>query len=627
MGLRTRRTLALALAALVVASACGGSTTASPTGTATVAATGTPAAIGSSPAVSASPSALDAQLFASNYAPRTPANTAPHGTLVVGSSDSLDTLNPWFSATFAAYEAMQPAMRGFVAITSDGKYLPDLATSVPTVANGGVVVNGATVDVTITLKPNLKWSDGTPLTMDDLVATWKWVTDPGQGACYASCSGYPDIGSIDESGDRLTATVHFKRLYTGWLGFLTIGPWPAKYLTSVPTADASALYPLSSAIASVPVNGPFRITHASRTEVDYAPNPHWTGGVSTGHAPYLAGLKLIFYDGNVQREIADFLAGRLDLAIDLAPADYPSLAAVEPGIGRASADSAWAYEHLDLNNDPDHRRGNDLWDPAVRQALAMAINKPDLISSLFPGLPIQPACSPVPPGLWYGVAETCPAFDARGAQAALAAAGLTFGPSGNVQYRGKDIDLEMCTTTSNLGRLTALQKVQRYLAAVHVKSHLKTVSGHDVLFASWAATTPTTDCSLNRGTYDVALFAYVLGGIPDQDYYPVYSTDQWPDKGDHSGHNSTRFSDPTMDAALTALETAVDLQAQRESARAVQDAYLKGTPEIPLYYRASTTGIGVHAGNWPGYGPAASIFGSFGIAFGPLWNVEDWYYQ
>ena len=91
-GLRTRRTLALALAALVVASACGGSTTASPTGTATVAATGTPAAIGSSPAVSASPSALDAQLFASNYAPRTPANTAPHGTLVVGSSDSLDTL-------------------------------------------------------------------------------------------------------------------------------------------------------------------------------------------------------------------------------------------------------------------------------------------------------------------------------------------------------------------------------------------------------------------------------------------------------------------------------------------------------------------------------------------------------
>ncbi len=610
---------------MFVAAACGSSTTASPTATVTVGATGTSASTGSSPAPSASPSALDQRLFGTTYAPNTPPSTAAIGTLVMGASSAPGTLNLWFSSSFGTVEAMQPAMRGFVAITSDGKYLPDLATTVPTVENGGVVVNGTTFDLKITLRPNLKWSDGTPLTMDDLVATWKWVTDPGQTAVcsFGSCDGYPDIGSIEVSTDKLTATIHFKDLYTGWLGFLTSGPWPARYLTSVSIADASKLYPLSSAIAAAPMDGPFTITNASQTEIDYAPNPYWAGGVNTAHAPYLAGLKLIFY-GDGQREIADFLGGKLDLALDLAQDDYPAVAAVDPSIGKATADLAWTYEHLDLNNDPGHLRGQDLWDPAVRKAVAMAINKVGLIGVLFPGQSIQPACSPAAPGLWYGVTETCPSYDPAAAQAALKAAGLTLGSSGNFQYQGKDLDLEMCTTSNNPTRLIELQKVQGYLAAVHVKSHLKTVSGRSVLFAGWDTTTPETDCSIIRGNYDLADFAYVLGGSPYIDFYPIYSTEQWPEKGDHSGRNDTRFSDPTMDAALTTLKSAVDLQAQADADKAVQDAYVAGTPEIPLYWRAATTGVGAHVGNWPGYNPAGA---GFAIPFGPLWNVEDWYYR
>ena len=74
-----------------------------------------------------------------------------------------------------------------------------------------------------------------------------------------------------------------------------------------------------------------------------------------------------------------------------------------------------------------------------------------------------------------------------------------------------------------------------------------------------------------------------------------------------------------MDAALSTLKGAVDLEAQAAAAKAVQDAYVAGTPEIPLYYRLATTGVGVFdVGNWQGYGPSL---------FGGLWNVEDWFYQ
>ena len=100
-----------------------------------------------------------------------PQSTAPNGTLLMGEWSPPDSLNLWFASAFSAVEAMQPAMRGFIAVTSDGKYIPDLATTVPTVENGEVVINGTTFDVKVTLKAGLKWSNGTPLTMDDFVAT------------------------------------------------------------------------------------------------------------------------------------------------------------------------------------------------------------------------------------------------------------------------------------------------------------------------------------------------------------------------------------------------------------------------------------------------------------------------
>ncbi|HEY7942772.1 MAG TPA: ABC transporter substrate-binding protein, partial [Candidatus Limnocylindrales bacterium] len=259
MGSRLGRGLATA-SALVLVAACGGTATPSPSVTAPP--TASPVASPSTPPASPSSSpasALDQQLFGTDYAPRTSIGVAPNGTLVMGEWSPPDSLNLWFASSFSTLEAMQPAMRGFVAVTSDGKYIPDLAMTVPTPENGGVVINGTTFDVKVTLKPNLEWSDGAPVTMDDYVATWEWATDKAQTGCIGCSTGWPDIGAIDESADKLTATIHFKDLYSGWLGFLTSGPWPAAYLRSVPVAKASTLYPLSPEVSKVPFDGPFVI--------------------------------------------------------------------------------------------------------------------------------------------------------------------------------------------------------------------------------------------------------------------------------------------------------------------------------------------------------------------------------
>jgi len=616
-----RKTLGslLAVSAIVFA-ACGGTTATTQPSTpaaSTPAESSTPSVVPSGPAASPT-SSLDAAMFGTDFKP--PTGAVPGGTLVMAEWQPPDNLNPFYSTAFTTVEAVSPALRGLITITSDGKYMPDLASAIPTIENGGVVISGTTFTVAATLRPGLQWSDGTALTMNDWKATWAFATDPAQSGC-TSCSPFAEVSSIDVSSDGLSATLHFKELYPGWLSLLSNAFFQAKWLGTLKVADAAKSMPISSAISSVPVNGPFMITNASKTEIDYLPNPNWHGGVDlavggTAHAPYLAGLKFSLFDSK-DGEIAAFKSGAVDLAFDLTQADYSTIQSTDPSVGTAELQPAWQYEHLDVNNDPNKVRGNGLWMPDVRKAIAMSVNKPDLIAAVFPGANVPPACSPTPPTLWYAKTETCPAFDVAGANTLLDPI-MPLGSDGNRQLNGKDVNLELCTTAGNPTRLTELQKMQGYLQAIHIKSTIKTGDAGSVVFAGWADTKPDTDCSIYRANYDLADFAYVLTGSPYNDYYYAYDSTQFPELADHSGANDTRFSDPTMDAALTALKADVDPAAQQKDAGAVQDAYVGGTPEIPLYYRAETTGVGVHAGGWPTYNPSAG---------GPTWEVEDWFFK
>jgi peptide/nickel transport system substrate-binding protein len=580
-----------------------------------------PAGSGGASSSAAPGGSVNDALFNTAFKP--PTDATPGGTLIMGEWQPPDNLNVFYTTAAAASEAMQPVFRGLTTITSDGKYIPDLAAKIPTVGNGVTMgSDNKTFTVEVSLKPNLKWSDGKPLTMNDFKATWQWATDKDQTGCSSCVVGWNSIDNIDVSADGLTGTLHFKELYAGWLGFLTGTFYQGDWLKSIPVKDAPKAMPNTSAIASVPFSGPFVITNASKTEIDYAPNPNWAAGVDLAvggqtHAPYLAGLKFQFFDTK-DGMIAAFKSGAIDLAFNMTQADYSTVKDVDPSVGTAELQPAWQYEHFDFNNDPDKKRGNGLWDPAIRKAIAMAVNKDDLIAAVFPGQQMVAACSPAPPGQWFRSEVECPKFDVEGSKSALDAAGMKVGASGNREMNGKEVDLELCTTAGNPTRLTELQKLQGYLQAVGIKSHIKTADATSVVFAGWNDTKPDTDCALYRGNYDIADFAYILTADPYNNYYYSYATAQWPEKGDHSGANTIRFSDPDMDKALDALKTDVDLEKQLQDTKAVQDAYAAGLPEIPIYYRAETTGISVHVGGWPGYNPST---------LGPTWNTEDWFFK
>jgi peptide/nickel transport system substrate-binding protein len=564
----------------------------------------------------------------SNTATNAPGPT----TLIMGEWQPATQLNPFYSSSVGDFEAIQVVMRGFLTIDSTGNYVPDLATAVPSKANGGLVIDadGKGMTVNVTLKPNLKWSDGQPLTGEDFKYTVTWAQDPGQKGCIACGSGYmipdasgnnvPLIDKVTVGSDGLAIAMHFNQLFSSYLNFLS-GPatiLPEHYMKNIPIADAATKsMPVSADAVKVPWSGPYMITAASPTEIDFTPNPYWAAGVSGPHAPKITNLKLQYFTDK-DGMIAAFKNGEIDLAFDMNMADTKSVAATDPKIGKADSVPAWSYEHFDMNEAS--TTAPFLADLNVRKAISESIDKQSMIDAVFPGAGVSPACSPVSPGLWYRSDVTCPGYNVSDAKSLLDAANLPVGSDGSRTYNGKTIDLLLCTTSGNSVRLTELQKLQGDLQAIGIKSHIQTADATSVVFASWTDTeaTPDTACEMYRGNYDIVDYRYVNTGSPYIDYYPTYQSTQWPENAatNHGGSNDTRFSSPAMDAALAPLQTAVDQADQKAAMVAVQDAYVAGLPEVPLYYLSETTGVGVHVGGWPGFNPSS---------IGPTWDVEDWY--
>ena len=110
-------------------------------------------------------------------------------------------------------ETSQLISRGLADVDQQGHWQPILATEVPDPSNGLVSADGQTV--TWHLKPDLKWSDGSPLTSDDLKFTWEVC-----GAANSGCSksaGFVDIKSVD-TPDPQTIVLHYDRYYDGYKG-------------------------------------------------------------------------------------------------------------------------------------------------------------------------------------------------------------------------------------------------------------------------------------------------------------------------------------------------------------------------------------------------------------------------
>ena len=114
-------------------------------------------------------------------------------------------------ATHILEDIQSCVIEGLVTNDEQMNVVPVLASSVPTLANGGVTMRAdGGMDVTWKLRPGVKWHDGHPHTSADV----KFTVDAINKGDWKpeSTDGFDRIASVD-TPDSLTAVVHYKEVY------------------------------------------------------------------------------------------------------------------------------------------------------------------------------------------------------------------------------------------------------------------------------------------------------------------------------------------------------------------------------------------------------------------------------
>ena len=317
--MRKRITGLLAIGALVV-SACSGSA-ATPTPAPTPVPTAAPVVTAPpSAAVSAAPAGPD--LTTTKY--KAEAVGKFGGKLVLG--DYQEPVTAWygqFDTSATDVEAFGPALWGLWNATSDYKWYGQLATNVPTVGNGGVkLIDGGGMDVTINLVQGANWSDGKPITCDDLAYQVTWQMDPGQVGNVQGHLGWENITKVD-GGTGTNCVAHFNKVYEAYLGLWT-PLLPKHYLSTVSAADSSSKLYTQKDLASGVYSGPYMPTKwAAGAEIDYIPNPQFWTTIKKAKAPFDQ-VVFTYYADNTAGA-ASFKNGQIDVAMDFNHNDLAAL--------------------------------------------------------------------------------------------------------------------------------------------------------------------------------------------------------------------------------------------------------------------------------------------------------------
>lgn len=103
------------------------------------------------------------------------------GAFAIGIDREPTTLNPLLTDDPVVALIAQAWTVGVAEVSgATGTLVPELVTELPTVANGGVVVNeNGTMTVTYTIREEAVWADGTPITGADFQFTLDTILDPG----------------------------------------------------------------------------------------------------------------------------------------------------------------------------------------------------------------------------------------------------------------------------------------------------------------------------------------------------------------------------------------------------------------------------------------------------------------
>ncbi|MFQ5527266.1 MAG: ABC transporter substrate-binding protein [Thermoanaerobaculia bacterium] len=332
-------------------------------------------------------------------------------------------------------------------------FAPELAESHEWSEDGRVL--------TVRLRPGLEWSDGAPITAEDVAWTYTAQVDPDIAWRYAQSKDA--IERVTAVGDR-TVEFHFAEIYFSRLGDLNEGVVLPKHAWSgLPFSEWRGNEDWF--IENLVVSGPFTVGRiVSQQEIVLERNPSYF------RAGYPRVDRVVFrVIPNRTNRIEHLLTGEVDFVEHVLPERAPDVEASE----RASLTSLWhrQYTYLAWNG---CREPFD--DSRVRRAMTLAIDRESIVDALW-GERARQAVSPILTSVWAFNDDLEPwPYDPAEASRLLAEAGWAdHDRDGYLDRSGAKFSFDLSTNGDNRLRADAAVLIQEQLRQVGVDAQVALV--------------------------------------------------------------------------------------------------------------------------------------------------------
>jgi peptide/nickel transport system substrate-binding protein len=470
------------------------------------------------------------------------------------------SFNPIITDTGYDALVMELVMLGLSDITPEGNVFPELASELPTIENGGVVVdeNAGTMSVTWKMRKNVQWADGVPVTANDVIFTYDAIKNPETGGWIAGIDYIDSITKVDD----YTFTINYNSIYPSYFtqfGGEQVVIWPAHYCDPRQGFSAwdCARKPLS--------NGPFVLS-------DWVSGDHMTFTRNENYfekgKPQIDTITVrIIPDQSVRKTM--LINGDADLDMWTTEQVISDLKG-EPNVEVNPSPNNRFVMRIFFNlaakgtTDPVATPHPILSDLRVRQAIRAAIDVDTISKEFFLGY-AKPAWTEFfrPPYICDNIPR--PKFDPTAAAALLDEAGWKDTDGDGVREchgcktaeEGYVMQMEFITY-SNYGEPLELtqQFIAEQLGKIGIKLNLTVVEG-SVL---WAA---STDGGIEQsGNFDMDIWDDGYSGVDPTDYlWSYYSTAAAvPD----AGYNYGRWSNEEFETLLGNVYTLDEEQRKKD---------------------------------------------------------------
>jgi peptide/nickel transport system substrate-binding protein len=464
------------------------------------------------------------------------------------------------------------------------EFVPELATDVPTTANGGISQDG--LSFTYHLRKGVKWQDGAPFSADDVIFTWQAVMNPRNNV--QTRTGYDLITAIDKKDDY-TIVVHLKKRWAPFVNtFFTMSSTPYPILPKHLLGQYPDINHVGYNIKPVGT-GPFIIQEYQKgTIIRMVANPNYWRG-----AP-----KLKEVDYEIIPDETTILTQLRSHEIDM---EYIAPASQTPSFKELTGYHIYLTPFTQYREIGFNLTNPILSDVRVRQALAFAIDQQELIDTVSHGVNMK-GDTDQPPFLWAHNSDVkqYPHDPAQAGQL-LDAAGWKLGSDGYRYKNGQKLELGMSGATGSAETRNVETIVQREWQLVGVQGDIKNYIT-PLFFASMQA-----GGILQNAKYDTAFYSWINGIDPDDS--TLFMCDQMPP----NGQNSYRFCNHDLDAAEQIAMREYDQDKRKAAYDSVQSILADQAPLVIIWYVRRQDIVNSDLRN---YKPAHAVT--------TFWNTWEW---